>query len=161
MAQLNITLSQEELLELLAGNREVAFRHLIEKILNQALVAESTEQLKEEKYQRDTERTNYRNGSRDRELTTKIGTLVLNVPRHRNTPFHTQLFEEYSRSEVALLEAMAEMVVMGVSTRKVSSVMELICGKAFSKSTISEVTKRLDPEIEKFRNRQLSDKSYP
>lgn len=161
MAQLNITLSQEELLELITGNRDEAFKHLMEKILNQVMLAESSDQLKADQYERRDERTDYRNGSRERELTTRLGTLTLNVPRHRKQPFHTQLFESYKRSEIALLNTMAEMMIMGVSTRKVGKVMELICGKDFSKSTVSEVCKKLDPEIEKFRNRDLGIKKYP
>lgn len=103
MTQLNLTLDQEELLELLAGNREKALKHLVEKILNQVLVAESTEQLGVEKYGRSPDRKDYRNGTRERELTTKIGTITLEVPRHRNQLFHTMLFEMYQRNEAALI----------------------------------------------------------
>ena len=155
MAQVNITLNHEELVALLGGNREEAFKHLVEKILNEALLAESTAQLGAEKYERSDTRTDQRNGTRERELTTKIGTIVLEVPRHRLSPFHTTLFETYQRSETALLNTMAEMVIMGVSTRKVSNVIEMICGKEYSKSTVSEVCKRLDPEIKDFQNRDL------
>ena len=161
MAQVNITLNHEELVALLGGNREEAFKHLVEKILNEALLAESTAQLGADKYERSDNRTDQRNGTRERELTTKIGTIVLEVPRHRLSPFHTTLFETYQRSETALLNTMAEMVIMGVSTRKVSNVIEMICGKEYSKSTISEVCKRLDPEIKEFQNHDLSVHDYP
>ncbi|WP_024864735.1 IS256 family transposase [Butyrivibrio sp. FCS014] len=161
MAQVNITLNHEELVALLGGDREEAFKHLVEKILNEALLAESTAQLGAEKYERSDNRTDQRNGTRERELTTKIGTIVLEVPRHRLSPFHTTLFETYQRSETALLNTMAEMVIMGVSTRKVSNVIEMICGKEYSKSTISEVCKRLDPEIKEFQNHDLSVHDYP
>ncbi len=161
MAQVNITLNHEELVALLGGDREEAFKHLVEKILNEALLAESTTQLGAEKYERSDNRTDQRNGTRERELTTKIGTIVLEVPRHRLSPFHTTLFETYQRSETALLNTMAEMVIMGVSTRKVSNVIEMICGKEYSKSTISEVCKRLDPEIKEFQNHDLSVHDYP
>lgn len=161
MAQVNITLNHEELIALLGGDREEAFKHLVEKILNEALLAESAAQLGAEKYERSDNRTDQRNGTRERELTTKIGTIVLNVPRHRGSPFHTTLFETYQRSETALLNTMAEMVIMGVSTRKVSNVIEMICGKEYSKSTVSEVCKRLDPEIRDFQNRDLSTCEFP
>lgn len=160
MTQLNLTLDQEELLELLAGNREVALKHLVEKILNQVLEMESTEQLCADNYERTSDRKDYRNGSRERELTTKIGTIVLNVPRHRNQPFHTMLFETYQRNEAALITTMAEMVVNGVSTRKVSNVIEIICGKGFSKSTVSEACKTLDKEVQEFKNRPLDYEDY-
>ena len=161
MAQVNITLNHEELVALLGGDREEAFKHLVEKILNEALLAESTAQLGAEKYERSDNRTDQRNGTREREITTKIGTIFLEVPRHRLSPFHTTLFETYQRSETALLNTMAEMVIMGVSTRKVSNVIEMICGKEYSKSTISEVCKRLDPEIKEFQNHDLSVHDYP
>ncbi len=160
MTQLNLTLDQEELLELLAGNREMALKHLVEKILNQVLEMESTEQLCADNYERTSDRKDYRNGSRERELTTKIGTIVLNVPRHRNQPFHTMLFETYQRNEAALITTMAEMVVNGVSTRKVSNVIEIICGKEFSKSTVSEACKTLDKEVQEFKNRPLDYEDY-
>ena len=161
MAQVNITLNHEELVALLGGDREEAFKHLVEKILNEALLAESTAQLGADKYERSDNRTDQRNGTRERELTTKIGTIVLEVPRHRLSPFHTTLFETYQRSETALLNTMAEMVIMGVSTRKVSNVIEMICGKEYSKSTVSEVCKRLDPEIKNFQNKDLSMREFP
>lgn len=78
------------------------------------------------------------------------------VPRHRNIPFRTLVFENYSRSEAALVASMAEMVVNGVSTRKVSKVMETLCGTSFSKSTVSEVCKELDAIVNEFKNRQLN-----
>ena len=161
MAQVNITLNHEELVALLGGDREEAFKHLVEKILNEALLAESAAQLGAEKYERSDNRTDQRNGTRERELTTKIGTIVLEVPRHRLSPFHTTLFETYQRSETALLNTMAEMVIMGVSTRKVSNVIEMICGKEYSKSTVSEVCKRLDPEIKNFQNKDLRMREFP
>lgn len=102
------------------------------------MLAESKEQLEAENYERNEGRQDYRNGTRERELTTKIRTIKLQVTRHRNQPFKTMLFESYQRNEAALITTMVEMVVNGVSTRKVSNVIEIICGKEFSKSTVSE-----------------------
>lgn len=161
MTQLNLTLDQEELLELLSGNREKAFKHLVEKILNQVLAVESTEQLGVENYGRSPDRRDYRNGTRERELTTKIGTITLEVPRHRNQPFHTMLFEMYQRNEAALITTMVEMVVNGVSTRKVSKVIEVLCGKEVSKSMVSEACKILDEDVKRFKNRPLDYQDFP
>jgi putative transposase len=161
MAQVNLTLSEEELLELLAGNREEAFKHLVEKLLNQVLMAESAAQLQAEPYERSDDRKDYRNGTRDRKLVTRIGTLELVVPRHRNEPFQTALFDNYSRSETALINTMIEMVINGVSTRKVSRVVEQLCGTSVSKSLVSEVCKELDPEIEAFRKQPLDEREFP
>lgn len=160
MAQLNITLNQDEILQLLSESREDAFKKLFQDSLNSILQAESTQQLKAEKYERSEERTDSRNGCRERQLTTRIGTLDLKVPRHRNVPFKTLIFDNYKRSEAALVTTMTEMVVNGVSTRKVANVVETLCGTTYSKSMVSEVCKELDQSVNEFRNRRL-DKPYP
>jgi len=161
MAQLNITLNQEEILQLLSADRNSAFAKLLQDSLNSILKAESAEQLKAEPYERSEERTGSRNGYRDRPLTTRIGKIILNVPKHRNgETFKTLVFDNYCRSEAALLVTMAEMCVNGVSTRKVSQIMETLCGKSFSKSTVSEACKELDEKVREFRERPL-DREYP
>lgn len=161
MAQVNITLTQEEVLEVLAGNREEGFKFLLEKILNEIMKAESEEQLCASRHERTEERQDYRNGTRERSLNTRIGTLTLNVPRHRNEPFHTMVFENYKRSEAALIATMVQMVVMGISTRKVERVVDTLCGTSFSKSTVSELCKKLDTYVEDFKNRPLDDIEAP
>ena len=117
--------------------------------------AESTAQLGAEPYERSVTRSDSRNGSRNRNLNTRIGTITLAVPRHRNVPFHTLVFDNYSRSEAALVTTMAEMVVNGVSTKKVARVMETLCGKSYSKSTVSEACKGLDKAVHSFKTRPL------
>ena len=132
MAQLNITLDTELLHGLFTkDNRDEAFSKLLEVILNQVLIAQSTEQLGADPYERSEGRTAYRNGFRDRELTTRVGTLTLRVPRHRDGNFSTSMFERYQRSEQALVLAMIEMVINGVSTRKIENITEELCGKSF------------------------------
>ena len=160
MAQLNITLNQEEMLQLLSEDRDKVFRKLLENSLNALLQVESAEQLGAEPYERSATRTDSRNGTRERELTTRIGKITLKVPRHRNQPFKTMLFENYSRSEQALISTMAEMVVNGVSTRKIGRIMETLCGTGFSKSSVSEYCKELDRNVNAFRRRELT-KDYP
>ena len=160
MAQLNITLNQDEILQLLSDNRDDAFKILLQESLNNILQAESTAQIGAEKYERSTDRKDSRNGARQRPLTTRIGTIELTVPRHRGIPFHTLVFDNYSRSEAALVASMAEMVVNGVSTRKVANVMETLCGTSYSKTTVSEVCKTLDQAVNKFKCRPL-DRDYP
>lgn len=158
MAQLNITLNQDEILQLLSSNREDAFKSLLTECLNGVLQAESTAQLGAEPYERSATRSGSRNGIRERQLNTRIGTITLAVPRHRDKPFHTLVFENYSRSEAALVTTMAEMVVNGVSTRKVATVMETLCGTSFSKSTVSEACKNLDKAVKDFKYRPLEDR---
>ena len=161
MAQFNITLSGENLKDLfLSDGKDEAFSRLLEEIFNQVLLAQSTEQLGAKPYERTDERTAYRNGVRERQLTTRVGKLTLKVPRHRNGQFSTELFNRYQRSEQALVLAMMEMVVNGVSTRKVERITEELCGETFSKSTISNLCKNLDPIVHEFKTRPLKD-HYP
>ena len=160
MAQLNITLNQDEILQLLNNDHDAAFRKLLQDSLNSILKVESEEQLHAAPYERSDDRTDSRNGIRERSLVTRIGKIVLQVPRHRNQPFKTMIFENYSRSEAALISGMAEMVINGVSTRKVSQVVETICGESCSKSTVSEICKELDVKVNEFRTRPLTH-DYP
>lgn len=160
MVQFNITLNQEEIQALLLDDRGEAFKQILQTSLNKILQAESAEQLKAAPYERSEERTDCRNGSRDRDLNTRVGRITLHVPRHRNVPFKTLVFDNYSRSEAALVASMAEMVVNGVSTRKVSRVMETLCGTSFSKSAVSDVCKDLDKTVKEFQTRPLEG-DYP
>lgn len=160
MAQLNITLDYDFFVGLFSKSKDEAFGKLIQAILNQVLHAESKEQLNAENYERSEERTDYRNGSRERTLKTRIGKIVLEVPRHRKVPFKTTLFENYQRNEQALIATMMEMVVQGVSTRKIQKVTEELCDTGFSKSTVSEICKELDVKVQEFKERKL-ERPYP
>lgn len=160
MAQINITLSTEDILGLLASNRVQGFRKLLEESLNSILNVEADEQIKAKPYERTEERTDYRNGTRERQLETRLGSITLKVPRFRDVPFRSLVFDNYSRSEAALISVMAEMVVCGVSTRKISNVMEKLCGATPSKSAVSEVCKDLDQSVEEFKNRKITN-IYP
>ncbi len=160
MAQLHFTLDYNFLIGLFSESKDEAFAKLMEALLNQVLKAESTEQLGVENYQRSGSRKDYRNGSRTRGLVTRIGKLELEVPRHRNSPFKTVLFENYQRNEQALIATMMEMVVQGVSTRNIQKVTQELCGENFSKSTVSEICKELDIPVKAFKERLLPEK-YP
>lgn len=82
------------------------------------------------------------------------------MPRDREGRFSTELFERYQRSEKALVSALAEMYVQGVSTRKVKAITEELCGHAFSASTISQINKGLDGALQRFATRALEE-AYP
>ena len=160
MAQLHFTLDYDFFIGLFSETKDEAFGKLMEVILNQVLKAESSQQLNAENYERSDGRLDYRNGTRERSLTTRIGKIELQVPRHRNVPFKTALFDNYQRNEQALISTMMEMVVQGVSTRNVQKVTEELCGEAFSKSTVSEICKELDIPVRQFKDRLLPD-HYP
>ena len=91
---------------------------------------------------------------------TRVGKLELRVPQDRQGRFSTRLFERYQRSERALVQALAEMYVKGVSTRKVKAITEELCGHEFSASAISQINQQMDEELEKFAQRRLEEE-YP
>jgi putative transposase len=127
MAQYQITVDQEILHQLFLGERDAGVAKLLESVLNQVLQAQVTEQIGAKPY----DRKGYRNGSYSRSLTTRVGTINLRIPCIREGQFSTELFARYQRSEQALVLALMEMVVNGVSTRKVSQITEELCGTRF------------------------------
>lgn len=159
MAQYHINLNSEILHHLFQNDEGLA--RLLEQVLNQVLQAQLTEQLHALPYERTEERKGYRNGYYPRKLTTRVGTLTLHVPRARTGEFSTELFLRYQRSEQALVLALMEMVINGVSTRKVAKITEELCGTEFSKSTVSDLCKRLDPIIHAWNQRELEGSLYP
>jgi transposase-like protein len=112
------------------------------------------------KSERTASRTGYRSGSYTRSLITRVGAIELTVPQDRQGRFSTEVFERYQRSEKALVSALAEMYVQGVSTRKVKAITEELCGHAFSPSAISSIVKRLDHQLNEFATRRLEE-DYP
>jgi transposase-like protein len=128
---------------------------LLEAILNQVLEAQAVEQIGAERYERSDERTAYRNGYRPRQLYTRVGPLTLLVPQFRDGQFSTEIFARYQRSEQAFVLALMEMVVNGVSTRKVTRITEELCGASFSKSTVSHLSTALDARVHAFNERSL------
>lgn len=161
MAQYQITLDSEILHQLFMGkSKDSGVSKLLESVLNQILQAEATDQLQAEPYERTDSRRGYRNGFYPHLLTTRVGKLILRVPRLRDGKFSTELFARYQRSEQALVLSLMEMVINGVSTRKVSNVTEELCGTKFSKSTVSDLCKKLDPVVESWNHRPLTE-SYP
>ena len=162
MTQLHFTLNIEDIQNLI--NSEVKndiAKKILTKVFNELMEKERDEYLDNQAYQRDPNRSTYRNGYYERDYTTKIGTLTLKVPRTRDGKFSTEVFERYQRNEKALLATMLEMYVQGVSTRKVSKVIENMCGKTYSKSFVSSLTKELDEEVKLWRNSDLKELKYP
>ena len=145
--------------EVLAGQEDF-LRPLIREVIQQVLEAEMDEALGAEKGERTPNRQGYRSGHYGRTLVTRVGKLELRVPQDRQGRFRTEIFERYQRSEKALVGALTEMYVQGVSTRKVKAVTEELCGHEFSASTISRMNQTLDKELEKFAGRRLED-AYP
>jgi len=145
--------------ELVSGDRDL-MKSLMKEALQEVLEGEMTEFLGAAPSERSETRSGYRAGYYHRGLVTRIGKLELRVPRDRSGEFSTALFERYARSEKALVAALAEMYVQGVSTRKVKAITEELCGHSFSASAISAINKSLDEALERFASRQLEE-AYP
>lgn len=153
MAQFEITVEDGLLPALFCGGE--GLKGLVEQVLNQVLALQVTQALKAGSGERTPERVGYRNGYRDREMQTRIGTLTLRVPRTREGEFSPELWERYQRSEQAFVLALCEMVLQGVSTRKVEAVTQELCGAQFGKSQVSQLCQALDPLVLTWRERPL------
>ena len=151
---------QQALEDLKSGNEVEWLKELVEWLLQELLEWEFTHFLGAEPYERTPKRQGYRNGYRERQLHTRVGTLTLRVPRDREGRFSPSLFARYQRSEKALVLALQEMYLHGVSTRKVQAITEELCGTEFSKDPVSALAKALDQELERWRKRPLR-KRYP
>ncbi|WPP07504.1 IS256 family transposase [Limosilactobacillus fermentum] len=131
MPKVELNLEDDELKELLLGDRDKAMQSIMAKILDEILKSEATEQIKAKAYERSDERTNSRNGYRVRQLTTRVGSLELHVPKLRHGNF---------------------------STRKVAEITKKLCGTTFSKSTVSALCSNLDDQVLDFNRRPLTQK---
>src|SRR5215204_3960989 len=122
-------------------------RGIVERALQAILEEEMTAHLGAGRYERGEGRTGYRNGSKPRTLTTRVGTLELRVPQDRDGTFSTELFARDQRSEQALVTALMEMYLQGVSTRNVAAITEELCGTSSSKSRVSALVARVDRRV--------------
>ena len=102
----------------------------------------------------------YRNGLKERDLRTRVGTLRLRLPQARNGSFYPSCLERWQTSEQALAATLGEMVIKGVSTRKVSQLAEEMLGVEVSASTVSNLVKAIEPKVEAFRERPLGTYRY-
>ena len=158
MADYDVTLSESLMPDLL--ERPNALAQLVESALQQVLETQIREHLSADRYERSEDRAGYRNGYRDRQIYTRVGPITLRVPQTRDGGFSSDIFARYRRSEQAFVLGLMEMVVNGVSTRKVSEITEALCGTSFSKSTVSRLTMGLDARVNAFTSRRLDD-AYP
>ena len=143
----------------LAADRDVLAEVLRAGI--QALMeAERDEHVNAAPYERGEQRRTQRNGYRDRIHRTRVGTLRLRVPRTRDGEFFPSLLERYQRSEGALVSALAECWVQGVSTRKVAKICEELFGEPLSHETVSRYAQKLEADLEPWRERAL-ERSFP
>ena len=147
-----------------AGGRAApadALRTMLSTLIQETIEREFTQFVGAKPFERTPERRDVRNGSRRRQFTTRVGQIELRIPRDRAGHFQPSLFARYQRSEQALVLALTEMYIQGVSTRKVTTIVETLCGTSVSASEVSALTKRLDGDLEIWRTRPLTAKAYP
>jgi putative transposase len=162
MTQINITINLEDLKGKIENSSlESPVKASLALILNSLMEKERDEHINALSHERTEERRGYRNGYYDRELITGVGSLTLKVPRTRDGEFSTTIFEKYKRCDQALILSMIEMVVNGVSTRKITKIVEELCGTSVSKSFVSNLLKTVDPVITDWKNRPLNVHYYP
>ena len=106
------------------GSGPDGLRELVQQVVQEVLEAEMDDTVGAQKSERTSERLGYRSGYYTRTLVTRVGKLVLRVPQDRQGRFRTEVFERYQRSEKALVCALTEMYIQGVSTRKVKEITE-------------------------------------
>lgn len=136
-------------------------KDILTSVLQRFLDHEMEEHIGAERYERSEERSTMRNGYKPRKLYTRVGMLTLRVPQARDGSFSTELFNRYQRSEKALVAALMEMYINGVSTRKISRITEELCGTNFSASTVSRLNTSLDKDLKTWANRPLDPQGYP
>jgi len=118
------------------------------KVLAEALMElEVSEKTGAVRYERTTDRTTYRNGYRERPWDTRAGTISLDIPRIRDGSYFPSLPEPRRRAEQALLSVVQEAYVLGVSTRKVETLVRALGMEGISKSEVSRICSELDGEV--------------
>lgn len=146
--------------EIISENGMDGVGNAIQILINQAMIIERDRHLHAQAYERTESRTGYANGFKSKTLKTRLGALDLSVPQVRDGDFYPSFLERGIRSERALKISLAEMYVQGVSTRKVSAILEEMCGLEVSSSEVSRASKLLDDEFSIWRSRPLARYIY-
>ncbi len=145
-----------ELLRKSGSDGDVDFlKEALNVLVHSLMEAEVAAQIGAERYERNTERTNQRNGYREREWHTRVGTLHLSIPKLRKGSYFPSLLEPRKRAEKALLSVVQEAYIHGVSTRKVDELVESLGMKGISKSEVSRICRELDEVVIAFKERPL------
>jgi transposase-like protein len=149
-----------EILEQVAEQGLDFLPELIRIVINTAMQAERQKYLGVGPYERSTHRQGHANGFKSKTVNTRIAPITFDIPQVREGGFYPQALEKGLRSERALMLALAEMYVQGVSTRKVAAITERLCGNQISSTQVSRAAALLDEVLEAWRNRPLDTILY-
>lgn len=153
-------IANKNIFEIISEHGMEGLPKVVEILFNEAMRFERSRYLGAEHYERVESRQDYANGYKPKTVKSRIGALELQIPQARNGGFYPECLEKGLRSERALKAAYAEMYVQGVSTRKVSAIMEKLSGFSISSESVSRATKLLDDELSKWRKRKLDEYEY-
>jgi putative transposase len=148
------------ILEQLLSEGTAGFKSALEVLLNEAMKVERARHVGATAYQRSDERQGYCNGFKPKQFKTTLGKLSLDVPQVRDSSFYPSCLEKGSRTDRTFLLTIAEMYVQGTSTRKVSAIVEKLCGLEVSSSEVSRAVEKLDPVLSNWRNRPIGRIKY-
>jgi len=152
------SLSEDSINLLLEHGLAEGLPRIIEMLINAAMLIERQSHLGAGPYERSENRSGYANGLKERSFQSASGPLSLRVPQTRDCePYKPSMLETGSRVERSLKAAIAEMYLQGVSTRRVTKVMEKMCGLSVSSAQVSQLTAELDETFELWRNRPLPE----
>jgi len=162
MTELHTDTLLTEMLNEIVNNGLAGLPEVFTLLLNEAMKAERAHHLQAKPHERTEERTGFANGFKPKTLISRSGPLQLNVPQVRECaePFYPQALEKGQRSEKALMLAVAEMYLQGVSTRRVTKVLESLCGTTISSTAVSRVAAQLDPMLQQWRERPIEPMEY-
>jgi len=150
----------ETVVQLLCESGLSQMAEAVRIILNEAMRIERSQVIEAGPYQRTERRKGYANGYKPKTMATRLGAITFQVPQTRDVEFYPSALEKGVRSERALKLAVAEMYVQGVSTRKVTDVMQQLCGLEVSSTQVSRATQLLDEELSSWRERSLGEIPY-
>lgn len=150
----------ETVVQLLCESGLSQMAEAVRIMLNEAMRIERSRAIEAEPYQRTERRKGYANGYKPKTLDTRLGAITVQVPQTRDVEFYPSALEKGVRSERALKLAIAEMYVQGVSTRKVTEVMQQLCGLDVSSAQVSRATQLLDEELKSWRQRPIGEIRY-
>ncbi len=156
MTQLEQNTAIDTIFEIINENGLDGLAEAVSILINEAMKIERSAALNARPWERTNCRKGYANGFKDKTVASRLGNLLLKIPQVRGeVDFHPSAIDKGLRSERALKIAMAEMYIQGVSTRKVTAILEKMCGLEVSSTQVSNASKQLDEEFEKWRNRPL------
>ncbi len=161
-----MALAHSDLSELLdalrAGGDIDLIRSSVEMMLQALIDAEATEVIGAGRHERTEQRTNQRNGTRSKLVTTKAGDVELAIPKLRHGSFFPSILERRRRIDRALFAVVMEAYVHRVSTRKVDDLVQALGGvSGISKSEVSRICSELDESLQAFRDRPLDHVESP